>query len=87
MLKFLVGRRRGHEEALAVTCCEAPDYARAGDGRVDDGNDVCELGLEDGVEVCRSALGNQSVTVCEGGEDANSGWLLANADLQTIIET
>jgi hypothetical protein len=38
---------------------------------VHDGNDICELGLEDGVEVLRCALGNEGVAVCEGGEDAD----------------
>lgn len=45
----MVRRAGGDEEALAVSGCEAPDDARAGDGAVADGDDVLELGFEDAV--------------------------------------
>jgi hypothetical protein len=72
----LVGCCCGYEETFAVTGCEAPYYAGAGNGCVDDGNDICELGLEDGVEVRGGALGYKRIAVCEGGEDADSESLL-----------
>lgn len=49
MLKLLVGRAGGDEEAFAVSGCETADDARAGDGAVADGDDVLELGFEDAV--------------------------------------
>ena len=43
---------------------------------MDEGDEVCEFGLEDGVEVCGGAQGDEAVGVCEGGEDADSAGLL-----------
>ena len=37
------------------------------------GNDVLELGFEDGVKVFRGADCDEGVGVCEGREDADSG--------------
>ena len=36
---------------MSVACCEPPDDARAADGGVHDGDNVCQLGLEGAVEV------------------------------------
>lgn len=52
VLKFLVGRAGGDEEAFAVSGGETTDDACAGDGAVADGDDVLELGFEDAVGVC-----------------------------------
>lgn len=71
MLKLLICGGGRYEEALFVASAQAADDTGPSDGRVHDGNDICELGLEDGVEVLRCALGNEGVAVCEGGEDAD----------------
>lgn len=74
VLELLVGGGGGHEEAVAVAGGEAADDAGAGDGRVDDGDDVGELGLEDRVEVGRRGEGREAVanvrgwTLGRGGE-------------------
>lgn len=72
VLQLLVRRRRRDQQALAVAGRQAPDDARAGDGRVADGDDVLQLGLEDRVEVLRRADGDEGVRVGEGREDADS---------------
>lgn len=72
VLQLLVGGRGGDEQALAVAGRQAADDARAGDGRVADGDDVLQLGFEDGVEVLRGADGDEGVRVGEGREDADS---------------
>lgn len=74
VLQLLVRRRRRHEQPLAVAGREAPDDARARDGRVADGDDVLQLGLEDRVEVLRRADGDERIAVGEGREDADSDW-------------
>jgi len=51
MLQFLVGRRAGYEETVTVPGGQSADDAGTGDGGVDDGDDVLELGLEDRVKV------------------------------------
>ena len=61
MLKFLVGRGGGDEETVAVPGGETSDDTGAGDGGVDDGDDVGEFGFEDRVEVCRGAQGGETV--------------------------
>jgi hypothetical protein len=53
MLQFLVGRGRRYEETVTISSGQTPDDTGTGDGGVDDGNDILELGLEDRVEVCR----------------------------------
>ena len=56
---------------MPVSCCEAPDYARAGDGGGDNRDEVCELGFEDRVEGLGSAGCEEAVGICKGGEDAD----------------
>ena len=71
VLQLLVGRRRGHEEPVAVARGETANDARAADGGVHDGEHVAELGLEGGVEVGAALDGGEAVRVCELGEDAD----------------
>lgn len=71
MLQLLVGGRVREEEAVFVADGHAADDARAGDGRVDYGDVVRQLGLEDGVEVLRAADGDEAVGVCQVGEYAD----------------
>jgi hypothetical protein len=52
---------------------------------VHDGNDVCELGFEDGIEVCGGALGHEGVAVGKCGEDADSDNLLAHCVPETFV--
>lgn len=71
VLQFLVGRRRGHQQAVLVAGRQAADDARAGDGAVGDGDEVGQLGFEDGVEILRGADGDEAVGVGQVGEDAD----------------
>lgn len=64
MLQFLVGRCRGHKQAILVADGQTPHDTGSGDGGVADGDDVLEFGLEDGVEVLRGADGDDGVGVC-----------------------
>lgn len=77
MLQFLVGRGCGYEEAIFVAGSEAADNARASDGAMYEWDQICELGLEDAVEVCASTESNEAVAICEGREDADPVRLLA----------
>ena len=71
VLQLLVGGGGGHEEAVAVPRGEAADDARARDGGGDEGEDVRELGLEDGVEGLGGARAEERVRVGQGAEDAD----------------
>ena len=62
---------------MAVASCKTTDYARAADGGVHDGDDVAELRLECRVEVGTALDGDEAVSVCEFGE---------NADVTAIFE-
>ena len=77
MLQFLVGGGGWHEQAFAVSGGETADDVRAGDGGVADGDDVLQLGFEDGVEVLGGADGDEGVGVGERREDTDPGMTLA----------
>jgi hypothetical protein len=47
-----------------------------------DGDDILQLGFEDGVEVLGRADGDDGVGVCEGGEDADS----AHGESVTVLK-
>ena len=49
----------------------ATDEAASGDGGVDNGNVIGQLGFESAVEVFRPSSANQTVLVGQLGEDAN----------------
>lgn len=78
VLKLLVRCRCWNEQSATVSGREAPDYARAGNGAVHDGDYGREFGFEDAVEGFACAQGGEGVGVCEGREDANSVELLIN---------
>lgn len=63
VLQLLVGRGGGHEEAVAVAGGQAADDARAGNGRVHDGDDIAELGLKGRVKVARGGKSREAVAV------------------------
>jgi len=71
VLQFLVRRRGGHEEPVAVARGEPADDARAADGGVHDGEHVAELGFEGRVEVGAALDGDEAVGIGEFGEDAD----------------
>lgn len=61
MLEFLVGGGCGYEKAIFVARGESSDDACAGNGAVADGNDILQLGFEDGVEVLGGTDGDEGV--------------------------
>jgi hypothetical protein len=63
VLQFLVRRRRGYEETVAVAGGETADDARAADGGVHDGDHVAELGFEGRVEVGAALDGGETVGI------------------------
>ncbi len=56
---------------MSVSDGEPAEDAATGDGRVNDGHHLVQLGLEGGVEVLRSADGHQAVRVGQLREDAD----------------
>lgn len=62
MLQLLIRRRGRYEEAMSVSGGKSTDNTGAGDGGVDDGDDVLKLRLEDGVEVGGGGEGGKAVT-------------------------
>ena len=73
VLELLVGGGGGDQEAVAVAGGEPADDARAGDGGVDDGDDVGELGLEDGVKVGGGGDGGEAVAGVRASARAGAG--------------
>ena len=63
------GWRGSGREGKERTCGETTDDARSAYARVDDGDNVAELGLEGGVEVGAALDGRQAVAVRQLGED------------------
>ena len=61
VLKFLVGRGGRHEESVSVPGGQTADDARAGDGGVNNGDDIGKLGFEDRVKVRGGAQGGEAV--------------------------
>ena len=72
MLQLLIRSRCRHKQTPPVAGRQASDDAGSSDRAVADGNDVLQLGLEDGVEVLGRAEGDEGVAVCESCEDADS---------------
>ena len=66
---FLFPRRDMHDRK--GTDGHATDEAASGDGGVDNGNVIGQLGFESAVEVFRPSSANQTVLVGQLGEDAN----------------
>jgi len=66
MLQFLVGGGGWDEETVSVSSGQTAYYTRTGDGGVDDGDDIGELGLEDGVEVGRRCERSEAVAGVSG---------------------
>lgn len=71
MQQLLVGCGRRHEQAVLIADGDAADEAAAGNRGVDDGDGICELRLEDTVEVLTASEADQAVGVCQFGKDAN----------------
>lgn len=61
MGELLIGRGGGDEETVSVTRGETADDTSAGDGGVHYGDDVGQLGFEDGVEVRGGGEGGEAV--------------------------
>ena len=66
---FLFPRSDMHDQK--GTDGHATDEAASGDGGVDNGNVIGQLGFESAVEVFRPSSANQTVLIGQLGEDAN----------------
>lgn len=64
-------RERQRQRQRQPTSCEAPDNAGSGNGRVNDGDVVSQLGLENTIEVLRASDGDEAEAVGQLGEHAN----------------
>jgi hypothetical protein len=71
VLQLLVCRRQWHKEPMAVASGEMANNAHATDGGVHDRDDLTELCLECRVEVGAALNGDETVRICEFGENAN----------------
>ena len=86
VLEFLICGRRGDEQTVSVSCADGErgtwtcDGQTCGhtandacpcDGRVHDGDDICEFCLERRVKVGGCVHGGEAVAVCEFGEHAD----------------
>lgn len=69
---------------MTVSGCESADDACAGDGGVNDGDDVCELGFEDGVEVGGGGESGEAVSECQDLALRLSYCCLATSGLQLV---
>lgn len=67
----MVGCGGGHEEPVPVAGRHAPDDTRAGDGALDERDQVGEFSFEDAVEGGRTAEREEAVAVGQRGEHAD----------------